>query len=134
LSDIPKKTVPEVSAPIVRTQTVATIGTEQGYPLSDLEFSILVRGEQASGDQGLSAAAWGVFATAVATLIAIYLTFTTDDIVRKGTTAIMLFYALVGIAVTSLAAIVLASLRLRMIRRDPVYHNLIAKIRRILRP
>jgi hypothetical protein len=136
LDDIPKKTVPNVSAPIViRTVTVTpTSEPELAYALNDLEFNVLLRGEQASGDQDLRAAACGVFATAFAGLIGIYFTVPMADIIKRGTTAIMLFYGLCALLLVSLVIIILTTIRLRVIRRDPVYRDLTAKIRRTLNP
>jgi hypothetical protein len=97
--------------------------------LSEPEFDILLRGEQASGEQDLRAAACGVLATAIAGLIGIHLTVTMKQITDRGTTVIMLYYGLWSVFVASIVVIALTTIRLRMIKHDPIYQKLIDKIR-----
>jgi hypothetical protein len=132
LDDVPKKTVPDVTAPFTTRRQVFEPDTEpeRSYDLNKLEFDILRRGEQASWDQDFRVAAYGVFATAFAGAAALHVTVTLADIVKKGTTAIMLDLLLWVLLSVSLVIIVLTTIRLRMIKGDPVYQELIAKINR----
>ena len=41
---------------------------EPTYPLTDIEFEILIQGEQAPAEENLSAAAWGILATVTASV------------------------------------------------------------------
>lgn len=128
-----QKAVQDVPPPVVvREFTAQRQAPEPTYPLTQIEFDILLQGEQASAEENLRAAAWGMVTTVAVGLVGVLSTVSLRQIADNGTASILLFWGLVVLGLLALIVIVLTTQRLKKIRRDPVYRDLAEKVRKVL--
>ena len=137
LNDVEKKPVPDFSSPVVvGTKTVQPVAKpELLHPLSELEFNVLLEGERRPSDDNLRAVFVGVFASVALGLVAIYFTpVTWADIVKRGPTAIMLYWGVWAALGFSLVIIALTTMRIRSIKGNPLYQSVIKNIHNTYHP
>jgi len=120
------------AAMVVREFTAQRHAPEPTYPLNEMEFEILLRGEQAPAEETFRAAAWGILATVAAGIVGVLSSVSFTQIANNGTVSILLFWGLVALGLVASMVIGMTTLRLKKIRRDPVYRVLMEKIRAVL--
>jgi hypothetical protein len=117
------------AAVVVREFTAQRHAPEPTYPLTEMEFEILLRGEQAPAEESLRAAAWGILATVAAGVVGVLCTVSLNQIASNGTASTLLFWGLVAFGLLATAMIGMTTIRLRKITRDPVCRFLTEKIK-----